>query len=69
MTANDLVEAPHPAEALASGRAMRSRAGCTGRCTALMVAIRQRTTKAPVSQADQGLAVYPPWDSNPEPAD
>ena len=29
----------------------------------------QRTTKAPVRRADQGLALYPPWDSNPEPAD
>ena len=28
-----------------------------------------RTTKAPISSADRGLAVYPPWDSNPEPAD
>jgi hypothetical protein len=27
------------------------------------------TKKALASVADQGLRLYPPWDSNPEPAD
>ncbi len=42
---------------------------CDSTCTWTTARLSEGNLEGPGQRSDQGLRAYPPWDSNPEPAD